>query len=212
MAQPQTVTPDDVVKAIKEEFYFTAYEGVLGERFHHERVGDPNKDKPDIPPTLRLMTICVLVLNNGFTVVGTSACADPLKYNKEMGQSLAREKATDQVWAFLGFMLRDRMSKEEQFAEAQAAVAQKIEENEPPITSTSSPFKARPSSPAASEASVSEDEGADAVGTGPAQANLAASLTKDLKNVSVETKIVPPTPGGAGGNAASTSNPFQDKD
>jgi len=37
-------------------------------------------------PLAPTLTICILILNNGFTVVGESACASPENFNKELGQ------------------------------------------------------------------------------------------------------------------------------
>jgi hypothetical protein len=56
------------------------------------------------------LTICILVLRNGFTVTGESACASPENFDAEIGRKLARTKAVDKVWALLGFRLRDRLS------------------------------------------------------------------------------------------------------
>ena len=39
------------------------------------------------------LTVCVLTLQNGFTVTGESACADPTMFNEEIGQKIARENA-----------------------------------------------------------------------------------------------------------------------
>lgn len=55
------------------------------------------------------LTICVLTLKNGFTVVGDSACASPENFNAELGQKIARNDATQKIWPLLGFRLRDRL-------------------------------------------------------------------------------------------------------
>lgn len=55
---------------------------------------------------LSCLTICVLVLKNGFTVVGKSACASPDNYNEEIGRRIAREDAVRQIWALEGYQLR----------------------------------------------------------------------------------------------------------
>lgn len=57
-----------------------------------------------------LLTLCILVLRNGFTVVGESACASPENYDKEIGQRLAYEKAIEKVWMLMGYALRDHMT------------------------------------------------------------------------------------------------------
>lgn len=51
------------------------------------------------------LTICVLVLNNGFTVVGKSGCVDPANYNKEVGQDYALKDARGKIWELEGYAL-----------------------------------------------------------------------------------------------------------
>jgi len=36
-----------------------------------------------------VLTVCVLTLENGFTVTGESACASPANYNEEIGNKIA---------------------------------------------------------------------------------------------------------------------------
>lgn len=65
---------------------------------------------PDHP--LRTFTICMLVLRNGFVVVGTSAAADPRNFDAEMGKKIAYEAALRQVWPLMGYELRERLHRE----------------------------------------------------------------------------------------------------
>jgi hypothetical protein len=58
------------------------------------------------------LTICVVTMPNGFHVVGTSGCADPAKFNKEFGEKLALDKAKDQVWMLLGYVLKQKLHDE----------------------------------------------------------------------------------------------------
>jgi hypothetical protein len=53
-------------------------------------------------------TLCVLVLRNGFVIVGKSACVNSANFNEEIGKRLAREDAVKQMWPLLGFRLADR--------------------------------------------------------------------------------------------------------
>ncbi len=76
--------------------------------------GDARHDdfQPPVPaghPLTRL-TFCVLVLTNGFTVTGESACASPENYDAEIGRKIARQKAVEKVWPLLGFRLRDELA------------------------------------------------------------------------------------------------------
>ena len=59
---------------------------------------------------LSLLTICVLVLKNGFTVTGESACASPENFNADIGARLAREDAIKKVWALEGYVLRNKLA------------------------------------------------------------------------------------------------------
>ena len=95
------VTPDDVEAAIASEHYFTATEALVGQTRGPEWQATPKE--------LDLLTICVLVLHNGFTVTGESACASPENFDAEVGRKIARQKAVEKVWPLLGFRLRDQL-------------------------------------------------------------------------------------------------------
>lgn len=60
-------------------------------------------------PAFATLTFCGLVLQNGFTVVGKSACADPKKYDQAVGEKFAYEDAVDQVWLLEGYLLKEQM-------------------------------------------------------------------------------------------------------
>lgn len=60
---------------------------------------------------LACLTICVLVLKNGFTVVGKSACASPDNFDAELGRKIAREDARRQIWALEGYSLRSKLAQ-----------------------------------------------------------------------------------------------------
>lgn len=96
------ITPYDIDSQITGEYYFTAGEGAHG---HNAIVSFPT-DHP-----LSLLTICVLVMCNGFTVVGTAACASPENYNAEVGRKVARADAVRQIWPLMGYNLRSEMRK-----------------------------------------------------------------------------------------------------
>jgi len=60
-------------------------------------------------PSLDLLTICVLELRNGFTIIGKSAPASPANFDAELGAKLAYEDAVRQIWPLMGYALRDRL-------------------------------------------------------------------------------------------------------
>lgn len=68
---------------------------------------------PSATTALKCLTICVLVLKNGYTVVGKSACASPENFNAELGRKIAREDARKQIWALEGYVLRSRLAAAE---------------------------------------------------------------------------------------------------
>lgn len=75
------------------------------------RASDLWKECP-LLESMSCLTVCVLVLKNGFTVVGKSACASPENYNKELGIKIARANAREQIWALEGYALRSKLAAE----------------------------------------------------------------------------------------------------
>lgn len=73
---------------------------------HYRNLGSALK-QPDTSPTNNV-TLCVLVLRNGFVMVGKSACVNAENFNEEMGKQLAREDAIRQIWPLLGFRMADQ--------------------------------------------------------------------------------------------------------
>ena len=55
---------------------------------------------------LKLLTFCVLVLRNGFTITGESACASPENFDAELGKKIARANAINKVWPLMGYALK----------------------------------------------------------------------------------------------------------
>ena len=55
------------------------------------------------------LTICVLTLENGFTVNGESASASPENFDAELGRKLARVKAKEKIWALEGYLLKQKL-------------------------------------------------------------------------------------------------------
>ena len=105
------VTPADIAAERASEHYFTAWDGRLGALAHDAYVGRerPQKADADLLP-LSLLTFCVLVLHNGFTVTGESTCASPENFDAEISRKIARQNAVGKVWPLLGFRLRDRLA------------------------------------------------------------------------------------------------------
>ena len=104
------VTPADIEAAIVSEHYFTAREGVLGMLAADGVPPGIYEQANAAPQPLGLLTFCVLVLRNGFTVTGESACASPENFNPEIGRRIAREKAVSKVWPLLGYALKEKLA------------------------------------------------------------------------------------------------------
>lgn len=101
------ITPADLQANITSEHYFTAAQGAS-----HHSAHNPD-DYGDIGiPGLGLLTFCVLVLRNGFTVTGESACASPENFDAEIGRKIARQNAEAKVWPLLGFLLKEKLHAE----------------------------------------------------------------------------------------------------
>ena len=97
------VTPDDIDANIASTFYFTAAEGVRGE----SELGTSPAGNAE---SLERLTFCVLVLRNGFTVTGESACASPENFDPEIGRNIARQNAVAKVWPLMGYALKERLA------------------------------------------------------------------------------------------------------
>lgn len=106
------VTPADIEANIVSEHFFTARDGRLGALTNETYVGRerPVEGNADLVP-LDLLTFCVLVLKNGFTVTGESACASPENFDAEIGRKIARQNAVAKIWPLMGYELRSRLSE-----------------------------------------------------------------------------------------------------
>jgi len=63
-----------------------------------------------IPDGLEVVTVCMLVMRNGFVVIGLSAPASPENFNADLGRDLAYEHAVRQVWQLEGYLLREKLA------------------------------------------------------------------------------------------------------
>ncbi len=93
------ITPADIEANIASEHYFNAGDAACSCAMHRHLV----------PQSLNLLTFCVLVLKNGFTVTGESACASPENFNAEIGRKVARANAVQKIWPLMGYALKERL-------------------------------------------------------------------------------------------------------
>lgn len=87
MSEPRTVTIERLESLIVAEEFLT----------------------PAMSPTV---TICVLTLQNGFSLIGHSACVDPRNYDQAIGCRIARADALENAWPLEGYLLAQRMHEE----------------------------------------------------------------------------------------------------
>lgn len=98
------ITPADIEANIDSEHYFTAGQGIAGRCYREVSALHS-------PGQLELLTFCVLVLRNGFTVTGESACASPENFDAEIGRNIARQNAVQKIWPLMGYELRSKLSQ-----------------------------------------------------------------------------------------------------
>lgn len=55
------------------------------------------------------LTICTLILKNGFTVTGESAAASPANFDRDLGRKISFTNARNKIWGFAGYELRNRL-------------------------------------------------------------------------------------------------------
>lgn len=109
------VSEADIQANIVSEHYFTAGEGLMASiQTTGTTPGWPTDDISTlIPKELDLLTFCVLVLRNGFTVTGESSCASPENFNADIGKRIARANAEQKIWPLMGYALKGQLFKEQ---------------------------------------------------------------------------------------------------
>ena len=98
------VSLDDIKANIKFRFDFKAGDAI-GATVGHEVKPDGSSSME----STRLLSICLLVTQNGFTIIGKSAPASPENFDAEYGKQLAYEDAVKQLWPLMGYALRERL-------------------------------------------------------------------------------------------------------
>ncbi len=125
------ITPTDIEAIIVNEYYFTAMDGAWGARMNETILNlgqvvsmvnpfEPKRQVPDqtdeiseFKPRKELndITICVMILANGFKVVGINeGPVSPKNFDAKVGRQLARQKAIDQIWALEGYLLKEKIN------------------------------------------------------------------------------------------------------
>lgn len=118
---------NEIVKKEKKDDYFPFVESdfkiLMAEKSTEQMIQEKNLNAPRLTPDLiqskivkeqffkltDVLTVCVLTLENGFTVTGESACASPANYNQEIGEKIAKENATEKIWMLEGYLLKQKL-------------------------------------------------------------------------------------------------------
>ncbi len=100
VAKAPRVSLADIQRSIAHRYHFRGDEAVTA------------MGAEDPPESLKVLSVCILVLLNGWTVIGKSAPASPANFDAMLGHKLAEEDAIRQLWPLMGFALRDRLAKE----------------------------------------------------------------------------------------------------
>jgi hypothetical protein len=93
------LTPEKIQSVIAAEYFFTAGDGAYAAGGLTATIAD----------TLNRLTFCVLVLKNGYTVTGESACVSAKNFDAEIGKEIARKNAVDKIWQLEGYLLAERL-------------------------------------------------------------------------------------------------------
>lgn len=109
------ITPAHIDAEISSSHFFTAAHGVEGAMARlelHQSFSDVDTLAGETSPplNLHLLTFCVLVLRNGFTVTGESACASSENFDPEIGRKIAFDNARGKIWMLEGYLLKERLS------------------------------------------------------------------------------------------------------
>lgn len=116
------ITPDDIEAAILMEVYQNSGNDIDDWTTSRYKSGVSHEDFATAAKSLSRLTICVLVLRNGFTVTGENACASPENFNAEIGRRIARENAVAKVWPLMGYQLRQRLHESRDVGTVKAAI------------------------------------------------------------------------------------------
>ena len=107
------LTPDHINSVIQSVHYFTAGDGYAGALASSEEFNSlPEGERFINPPQqLDLLTFCVLILKNGFTVTGESACASPDNFDAEIGKKIAYQNASEKICMLECYFLKQKLSE-----------------------------------------------------------------------------------------------------
>ena len=54
-------------------------------------------------------TLCILEMENGYTIKGLAACVDPAEFDETIGRKIAFDDAIRQIWPLEGYLLAEQI-------------------------------------------------------------------------------------------------------
>jgi hypothetical protein len=63
-------------------------------------------------PSDSTVTVCLILVDNGYSVIGSSACCSPDNFDTVIGREKAYEDALRQLYALEGYLLSEELSKQ----------------------------------------------------------------------------------------------------
>lgn len=99
-----TVTKTSIQDKIRSVYYLNAGQALS----MMDKIDETDK------ANLSLVTICIIILENGFKVEGVSACVDPSNFDANIGKEEAYKNAFDKIWEIEGYLLKQKMFEENQ--------------------------------------------------------------------------------------------------
>lgn len=94
-----TVTKASIQAKIRSVYYLNAGQALS----MIDKIDETDK------ANLSLVTICIIILENGFKVEGVSACVDPAIFDAEIGKEEAYKNAFNKIWEIEGYLLKQKL-------------------------------------------------------------------------------------------------------
>ncbi len=108
------INPQQVDSVILSEHYFTAEQGVRSAYHDNNDVHIGSTINAKAAEGLPCITFCVLILNNGFNIVGVNcASVSPENFDAQLGRKLAYEDARKKIWELEGYLLKEKLYQAE---------------------------------------------------------------------------------------------------
>jgi hypothetical protein len=98
------MTRDQAEAAVAQKSYPRVTEAAIKDKIQFVEYTLPSIHNPGL-------TVCVITMRNGFSVLGKSAPASPANFDPEIGKRYAYDDAFKQLWAFEGYLLRELLAK-----------------------------------------------------------------------------------------------------